>query len=258
MTDLETYLQMIEERLKFEAPEKHKEYIKLDREGKIGFIKDNWDLLDVGYDKNLLRSIGAVLNPLLSNVIKEEVSKVILEDHIPKSGVAFNHIFVFRLILLKYSNNVTPRSLEDETRLSLPYYLMIVESVFTANVNLLVYLLIKDNVRYYRTDKDGKKKFKNISSIDEINRETLHNRLTFLEDNGFSLISGSCDRHLRNSIAHMSFKVFKDGSVEYENKSGTIKISKDDLEAKIERLLNACHCMKLSIKKFYENKYGFK
>ena len=160
-----------------------------------------------------------------------------------------HHIAEFSIILQKYENNIKPRSFEEESRLSLPYYLMIVEGIFTLEVNLLIYLLIKSNVKYYKTKRNGKKELNDLKKIDE---EKLYNKLTFLKENGFSVISDVCDRSLRNSIAHVGFIVFKDGSVAYENKAiGRVTIiTKDDLETKIEKLLNVCYCIT-------ESKIGF-
>lgn len=239
-------LRMVEERLKSEAPAEYEKYIKLDNKGN----------LDVGYDKKLLGDINAVLHPLLEKVITEEVSKEISENHSPKS---MHNIFEFGILLQKYANCIKPRSFEEESRLSLPYYLMIVESAFTTDINLLVYLLIESNVKYYRTKGGGKKEYVIINDLKKIDGETLYSKLTFLKENGFSVISDVCDRDLRNSIAHMGFIVFEDGSVAYENKAikKVTTITKDDLETKIERLLNVCHCITESIRQFYEQKYGF-
>ena len=55
----------------------------------------------------------------------------------------------------------------------------------------------------------------------------------------------------------MEFIVFEDGSVAYGNK-GIIRVTKDNLENKIEKLLNVCYCIEVSIGQFYEQKYGFK
>ena len=126
-------LRIVEERLKSEAPAEYEKYIKLDNKGKLEYIKKNKNILDVGYDKKLLEGVNAVLHPLLGKVIAEEVSKEIIENFFPKSHAATHNIFEFRILLQKYANNIKPRSFEEESRLSLPYYLMIVESMFTVS-----------------------------------------------------------------------------------------------------------------------------
>ncbi len=248
-------LRMIEERLKSEAPAEHEKYIKLDDDEKLEYIKKNRINLEFGYNQEILKDINATLHPLLAKVITEEVSKEIVENHLSKSNAAMHNIIEFGIILKKYANSIKPRSFEDESRLSLPYYLTIIESAFKEDINLLIYLLIKSNVKYYRKS-EGNKELDKITDFNKIGQEKLYNKLSFLEDNGFSIISDACDRDLRNSIAHMKFIVFEDGSVAYGNK-GIIIATKDNLENKVEKLLNVCHCIRVSIGQFYEQKYGF-
>ena len=252
-------IRMIEERLKSEAPLEYKVFIKLDTKWKIAYIKANWNKLDFGYDERLLKDINLVLHPLLEKVVTEDVNKEIIENHRPKSFLAMHNIFEFRIILEKYANNIKSRSFEEETRLALPYYLLIVESAFTASINLLVYLLIKDGVKSCRGKRSDKKEHVSINSFKKISKETLYNKLTFLKDNGFEVITDVCDRDLRNSIAHMEFIVLEDGSVAYENKTikKTTTISPDTLVSKIERLLNVCQCIVESRRQFYKQRYGF-
>ena len=252
-------LRLVGERLKSEVPSEYENYIKLDSKGKLEYIKKNANILDVGYDKKLLEDVADILHPLLEKVITEEVSKEIVENYFHRFDAAMHNIFEFRIVLEKYANSIKPRSFEEESRLDIPYYLMIVESKFTADVNLLICLLIKSNVKYYRTRSDGKKEYVTINDLKKIDEETLYNKLTFLKENGFSVISDVCDRDLRNSIAHMGFIVFENGSVAYENKAirKVTIITKDDLDTKTEKLLNVCHCITESIKQFYGQKYGF-
>lgn len=251
-----TILRLVEERLRSEAPAEHDEYIKLSDEEKFEYIRKNRELLDVGYDKELMKSIDAVLHALLEKVVTEEISKEIVENHIPRSNRSMHNIFEFRIILQKYANYVKRRSSEEESRLSLPYYLMIVESVYTADINLLVYLLVKSGLRYYRSKRDGLKVYVGVDDLQQLYKETLFSKLTFLRENGFSVVSDICDRHLRNSIAHMSFIVFSDGSVAYEKNRSATRITEGDLEAKIAGLLSVCQCIMESLRQFYGRKYG--
>jgi hypothetical protein len=249
-------IRMVGERLKSEAPEEYEKYIRLNNKEKVGYIRKNLDKLSFGHDRKLLKDLSTVLYPLLEEIRTEELYKETTENHVSRFYAAMHNIYEFRIILQRYRNSVIPRSLEEESRLSLLYYLMIVESIFTMNIDLLVYLLIKNNVKYYRIIGEGRKT-KNLDNLKEISKETLYNKITFLKENGFSIISNVCDRNLRNSIAHMEFIVFEDGSVGYENKvcKKTIRIEKDELEARIERLLNVCECIILSIEQFYAEKY---
>lgn len=253
-----TILRLVEERLKVEAPVEYERYVRLDEEGKWEYIKKNMKKLDVGYDKELLDKINTILHPLLESVVTEEINKEIVENHIPRSEYSMHQIFEFRNILQRYANYVKPRSPEEESRLSLPYYLIIVESVYTANVNLLIYLLTKSGKTYYRLKKDGSKKYKpSINNLERISGEKLNDRLIFLRENRFKMISDACDRHLRNSIAHMNVIVFTNGSVAYERESGKVSpITKKELENKIVEILSVCQCINESLRKFYDKKYG--
>ncbi len=250
-------IRMVEERLKSENHAEYEKLIKLDKNEKLEYINKNKNSLYFEFDKKLLHIIGTALHPLLEKVITEEVNKELCESFMPRSQGAWHNIIEFRIILQKYANEIKNRSDEEESRLSLPYYLNIVESKFTADVNLIVYLLIKSSLEYYRTKDKGEKEYVKINNLKRVAKENLHNKLTFLKENGFSVISDVCDRYLRNGIAHMEFIVFKDGSVAYENKSKVIIISKNDLDSKIEQLLNVCQCLTESIKQFYNQKYSF-
>ena len=51
--------------------------------------------------------------------------------------------------------------------------------------------------------------------MEAIAEDSLANKLRFLQDNGFDVVTRACDRQLRNSIAHVEFVAFTDGSVAY-------------------------------------------
>ena len=250
-------LRMVEERLKSEAPDEHEKYTRLNNKGKLEYIRKHWHLLDVGFDKALLDQINAVLHPLLEKVVTEEINKEIYEHHIPKSVAAKHNMIEFRIIMQRYANYVKRRSLEEESRLSLPYYLMIVESVYTADVDLVIFLLAKSGTRYYRTKYDRSREYVALESLAALDSETLYNKLVFLRENGFSVISDVCDRYLRNSIAHMDFVALKDGSVAYERMRKKTIIPKHELEARIVRLISVCQCVSESLNDFYGRRYGF-
>ena len=252
-----TIIRLIEERLKSESSLDYEKFIKLNDKGKLEYIKQNFDHLNVGYDEALFEEINHILYPLLEKVVNEEVNKEMVENYFPKSNRSTHNLFEFRMIMEKYSNYVSLASFEEKSRLSLSYYLLIVESVFSIQIDLIIYLLIKNNVKYYIM-KNTKKQFKNISTLKEIGTQNLSDKLKFLEDNGLSIISNCCDRELRNSVAHMEIIVFKDGSVAYNNKPNNPIISKEDLENKIERSLNVIHCIIESMQRFYNDKYGRK
>jgi len=124
-------LRLVEERLKVENPIEYEKYTKLDDKGKIEYIKKNLDSLDVGFDKRLLEEINHVLHPLLEKVITEDINKEIIKNHSPKANASMHNLTEFRIILQKYGNTINPHSLEEESRLSLPYYLIIFESAYT-------------------------------------------------------------------------------------------------------------------------------
>ena len=242
-------MRVIEERLKFENPIEYEKYIKLDNQGKLIFIEEHWDILDVGIDIALLHEINEILHPLLEKVMTIDFKKEIFHDHGPRYYIAMENVIEFRTLLAKYANNISPRTPDEESRLSLPYYLIIVESVFTQDVNNLIYVLIKNDVAYR-----GKKN-KIIKTLHEVREESLYKKLAFLNDNGFSLVSNICDRDLRNSIAHMNFFLNSDGSVQYSN--NLTGISKEELEGKIEKMLHICQCLNESYMLFFGEELGF-
>lgn len=248
-------LRLIEERLKVENSTEYEKYAKLDDMGKREYIEEHLDNLDVGFDKKLLEEVNLVLHPLLGKVITGDINKELIENHLPKSNLSIHNLIEFKIILQKYGNMIKPHSLEEESRLVLPYYLIIFEGTYTLCVNLITFLLIKNNIRYYRT-RHGSKQYKKINNLRSLDKEVIYDKIAFLHDNGFSVISDICDRDLRNSIAHMSFAVFTDGSTVYEKSNGEAKkVTKDELDAKIERLISICQCVDLSLEQYYRKKY---
>ena len=241
-------LRLVEQRLKSISSSEYEIFKKLDNEGKLVYIDQHQDILNVGFDADLLIEINKILHPLLEKVMTVELKKEIYHDQAARYFLAMDNVIEFRTVMWKYAQNISPRTPDEESRLSLPYYLMIVESVFTQDLDNLVYLLIKNYVAY-----QGKKK-KTINTMNEIREESLYKKLTFLNDNGFSLISDICDRDLRNSIAHMNFILNSDGSVQYNNNVNGI--SKIELENKIEKTLNVCHCLSESYMQFFGKQLG--
>jgi hypothetical protein len=128
--------------------------------------------------------------------------------------------------------------------------------VYTANVNLLLYLLTKNGKIYYRTKIGGKREnAPNVNDLEKISEEKLYDKLTFVRENGLELISDVCDRHLRNSIAHMNIVIFDNGAVAYKGEHGKlVVVPKTELDTKIEKLLSVCQCISESMKKFYSKK----
>ena len=52
------------------------------------------------------------------------------------------------IIMLRYAFNVKDHTPEEQSRLLLNYYLLLVEGVYTAQVNLVAYLLTKAGATY--------------------------------------------------------------------------------------------------------------
>jgi hypothetical protein len=171
------------------------------------------------------------------NVLFSRVTDPLLLEHIrsqmlPQMQAKMHNTTEYYILMTKYGNEIDSRTPEEETRLMLHFYLMLVEGIYTTQINILTMLLSKSGVRYQVAScRPGS------SELDAIADDSLANKLRFLQDNGFDAVTQACDRQLRNSIAHVEFLAFTDGSVAYSvNKDRPKIISRRELESRVLEL----------------------
>jgi hypothetical protein len=119
---------------------------------------------------------------------------------------------------------------EGISRLQLPLYLMVVEGVFTGQVNLLCMLAADKGYRPSGNAPDRGDMF------DTVCADALYNKLGFLDSVGLDRLTNACDRDLRNCIAHLDYVVFTNGAVGYQGRRGALILEQRQLEEKCEAL----------------------
>lgn len=81
-------------------------------------------------------------------------------------------------------------------------YLTLVEGLFTAQTNFLIFTLVANGHDLYDTRKE-----ENVKTLRDIEKLNLAFRLRFLAEHGFKLITKKIDIKLRNSVAHLFYEI---------------------------------------------------
>jgi hypothetical protein len=119
---------------------------------------------------------------------------------------------------------------EAYSRLLLPLYLMMVEGVFTGQVNLLCILAADQGYRPSGSASDHGDLFDTVCS------DALYNKLGYLDGIGLRRMTEACDRDLRNCIAHLDYVVFTNGAVGYQGRRSSLVLAQGELEVRCEAL----------------------
>jgi hypothetical protein len=195
-------------------------------------VEASWDRVIPPVDQKMSKSLAPIVTGLFAKVKEPSVLDHIRGQMLPQMQAKMHNTTEYYILMTKYGNDIDSRTPEEETRLMLHYYLMLVEGIYTTQLNILVILLSKSGHRY-----DVGYCRPGTSEMDAIAEDSLSNKLRFLQDNGLDLVSGACDRQLRNSIAHVEFVAFTDGSVAYSvNKDRPKIISRRELESRVLEL----------------------
>jgi len=129
-------------------------------------------------------------------------------------------------------------SINERTIISLHLeYLMVVEGLFTSEINFLIFTLIANGHDLYSTQKG--KYVKTLSDIEEVN---LGFKLKFLREHEFdTLIANKVDIKLRNSVAHLFYEINENGTIIIRKR----KIAKKDYERLYVDLRNISYSLHL-------------
>jgi hypothetical protein len=221
------------ERMRALHPENIGSFEALKPKAKAKYIDDNWSKLFPPVDPALRKVVTAPIKHLVEKGMSSRADEMMRTHWEPQIKAKLHNTFEFYIIMLKY-HTIARGGLEEQSRLLLNYYLLLVEGVYTAQVNLVGYLLSSTGVAY-RSSKSMSEHGPEVGSMGMIEEDSLWNKLRFLEDNGFQFVADACDRQLRNSVAHLDFIVFTNGCVGYgSGQRGPKVITYDELVHKVE------------------------
>lgn len=224
------------ERLRCISPDKVDPVCGMKPKAKAKYIEDNWEKLFPPVDAALLKVVTAPLQRVVSKGMDASTDEMMRTHWEPQIKAKLHNTYEFYVIMLKFSSHVKERKPEEQSRLLLNYYLLLVEGVYSAQVNLVCHLL-SNMGQPYRSSKSLSEHGSQAGSIGLIEEDSLWNKLRYLEDSGFSFLVDACDRQLRNSVAHLDFIVFTNGCVGYGTSSrGPKVVSYDELVHKVEVL----------------------
>lgn len=223
---------LFEARLKAISRADFQRYTLLNDLQKDAAVEASWDRVIPPVDPGMSKVIAPIVAGLFAKVKEPQVLEHIKGQMLPQMQAKMHNTTEYYILMTKYGNDIDSRTPEEETRLMLHYYLMLVEGVYTTQLNILTILLSKSGHHYeIGYCRPG------TSEMEAIAEDSLANKLRFLQDNGLDIVSGACDRQLRNSIAHVEFVAFTDGSVAYSvNKDRPKIISRRELEARVLEL----------------------
>ena len=204
----------------------------------------------LGVNSEFVKKLKSKLSPILEKAIRLRAlfNKTFLEfrqemhDYRLKNVLDINDLFF---------GKIKPKLEIEEKEFSLLFlihYLFMIEGPFTLQVDTVAYSLVASGKKLY-----SKYLKRNVHQFRDLESTSLSEKLRFLKRNGLGIISDSCDRKLRNHIAHLTFKIDKEGTVHL--KSETTPIRSEEFNPKHEKLRNIVNSIHMAIEDFYYEKY---
>lgn len=220
---------LFEARLKAISRTDYQRYSQLDEGQKEAAVEASWDRVIPPVDPAISKVLSPIVSALFVKVKDPQVLDHIRGQMLPQMQAKMHNTTEYYILMTKYGNDIESRTPEEETRLMLHYYLMLVEGIYATQLNILTILLSKSGHHY-----EAGYCRPGTSEMDAIAEDSLANKLRFLQDNGLDVVARACDRQLRNSIAHVEFLAFTDGSVAYSvNKDRPKIIDRRELESRV-------------------------
>ena len=203
-------------------------------------------------DESFTRRIDKKLFPLLEKAVKTNpaFNMFLSKKQSDAQKTILHNFVVFENLLGKIKNKLSLTRQEIAT-LFLLDYMVIVESLFTYMVDIISYALVSTEkvLKDPRTDKEA-------VIFEEIRLVPLGTKLDFIRSNNFSLIANRCCIRIRNSAAHLSYTLDKDGNISLPQ-GDFIKIF-DDMNVLHDKLRDAAIASHIALRHFYYEKYGKK
>jgi hypothetical protein len=216
-------LRLFQARLRARHPQKAREFMQLGESDRQETAEREWRALFPIPKEKALEHLAAQISGLVS----KPGSQGHLERMFPLVRAKSHNTMEFLAMIEELRPGLTP---EQTSRLQLPLYLMVVEGVFTGQVNLLCVLAADKGYRPSGSAADRGDIFDTVCS------DALYNKLGFLDSIGLDRLTSACDRDLRNCIAHLDYVVFTNGSVGYQGRRATLVMTEKELEERCEAL----------------------
>lgn len=227
-------IQIGEKRLRLEKPDLIPEYERLVGDKRLPFLVSNFAEKDSEEKEKMMRRLEADLKPLLYRILSSKFANEIKAIKDPTLFSQINTTCLSAHMILQSS--IGDDNLKNErTYLMLNHYKTEVEGVFTFFINVLILALMLDGHQYYR----NKKRIK-LETMKDIRKETLANKLQFLSKMGYGYFTDSCNRALRNSVAHENYQIEDYGSFTYWHFGKKVVVSQQNLGNMISTIISAC------------------
>ena len=208
------------------------------------------ECMKLGVNSEFVKKLKSKLSPILEKAIRLRPSfnKTFLEfrqemhDYRLKNILGINDLFF---------GKIKPKLEIEEKEFSLLFlihYLFMVEGPFTLQVDTVAYSLVASGKKLY-----SKYLKRNVQQFRDLESASLNEKLRFLKRNGLGIVSDSCDRKLRNHIAHLTFKIDKEGTVLLKNETTPIRTK--DFNPKYEIVSNIVNSIHMALEDFYYEKY---
>jgi len=256
MTDAEYWIselvKITEARLMRDYPGEYNVFKELSEDKKRDYVRTNWPKLVIRVDDKVLEDLNKQIHPLMAGTFTQEGMSEIVSDFLPLFDAAIKNESGYHVLMTELSINTPDKSIADRVRLYLHSYLEMYESMFSAQVDFLVLLMIRNDKRFYRFT-HGKRKFKDLARLSDVTNEPMGHKLYFLRNEGLSSIADACDRDLRIAVAHSKYQVSNDGILTYYSKSGRkqVALNIQTLDELHRRLVLASAYVNKSMQSFY-------
>ena len=132
---------LFEARLKAINPADYQRYLLLDGEQKDLAIESSWDRVIPPVDPETKKVLSPMVSGLFAKVREPQVLVHIRGQMLPQMQAKMHNTTQYYILMTKYGNDIESRTPEEETRLMLHYYLMLVEGIYTTQLNILTILL---------------------------------------------------------------------------------------------------------------------
>ena len=203
----------------------------------------------LGVNSEFVKNVKSKLQPILEKATRQaSFNKSFLEfrqemhDYRLESILNISDLFF---------GKIKPKIEIEEKEFSLLFlihYLFMVEGPFTLQVDTITYALVVSGKKLY-----GKFLRRNVQQFQDLESTSLSEKLAFLKNNDLGIVSNSCDLKLRNHIAHLTFKIDKEGTVHLKNEKNPVR--SEEFNPKYEKLSDIVNSIQMAIEDFYYEKY---
>lgn len=145
--------------------------------------------------------------------IENETERKILYDYVLHMRDNLNLLNA----IIKMMNKIDMTT-SQSNMIFLVMFINTIEGPFNVVLNIIIYMLIKNE--HHDLWDDIRRKF--ITTFDDVFNISLAIRLEFLAHHGFDC-SSICQKTLRNAIAHQSYRINEEGTIEILKKRKIIK-----------------------------------